>query len=124
MYPDSVLIGLVKRMIHDKLETLPRAFRDCPIEDWCGRNYGGSYVHRFKASSQKRSALFSLTTNLATHVTINTNQLGKALRGNEDYNLFLQEIFLFIQNYISELAWQGYRVSDTYAIPPNCPDCT
>ncbi|CAF4950619.1 unnamed protein product [Pieris macdunnoughi] len=58
MDPDSVLIGLVKRMIHDKLETLPRAFRDCPIEDWCGRNYGGSNVHRFKASSQKRSALF------------------------------------------------------------------
>lgn len=88
MDPNSSLIQLVRKMIDDKIATLPQVFRQTPLEDWCGKNYGGSYEHRFKASSQKRSALFALTTNLATHVTLNTNQLGRALRGNEDYNLF------------------------------------
>lgn len=108
MDKDSPLIGLVRRMISDKLKTLPEVFRDTPLEDWCGKNYGGSYEHRFKASSRKRSALFALTTNLATHLSINTNQMGNALRGNEDYNIFFQEIFLFVQNYISELAWNSH----------------
>ncbi|XP_045539875.1 uncharacterized protein LOC123722369 [Papilio machaon] len=124
MDPTSPLIRLVNKMIQDKLKYLPPEFNQTPLSDWCGRNYGGSYEHRFKASSQKRSALFSLMENLATHVTINTNLLGKALRGNEDYNLFFQEIFLYIQNYVIERANQGLPIADTYAIPLNCPDCT
>lgn len=124
MDPNSALIGLVNKMIQEKLKYLPTEFSQTPLSDWCGRNYGGSYEHRFKASSQKRSALFSLMENLATHVTINTNLLGKALRGNEDYNLFFQEIFLYIQNYVTECASRGIPIADTYAVPLNCPDCT
>lgn len=124
MDPNSDLISLVSKMIKDKLNYLPEEFSEVPLSSWCGRNYGGSYEHRFKASSQKRPALFSLTENLATHVTINTNLLGRSLRGNEDYNLFFQEIFLFIQNYITESATRGQQVFDTYSVPLNSPDCT
>lgn len=120
----SPLLGLIRRMIDDKLRTLPTIFQETPLEDWCGKNYGGSYEHRFKASSQKRSALFALTTNLATHINMNTNQLGNALRGNEDYNIFFQELFLFIQNYITELAYLGNPIWDTFAIILSCPKCT
>lgn len=120
----SNVITLLNKMIENKLTCLPEEFRTTPLEDWCGKNYGGSYEHRFKASSQKRSALYSLITNIATHININTNQLGKALRGQEDYNLFFQELFLFIQNYITELAINGHEVSDTYGVPLNCFSCT
>ncbi|UHK03222.1 MAG: RNA-dependent RNA polymerase [Hangzhou zicrona caerulea xinmovirus 1] len=120
----SNLITLVRNMIQNKIAYLPTEFQTTPIEDWCGRNYGGSYEHRFKASSQKRSALYSLSENLATHVTINTNLLGQLLRGNEDYNLFFQGIFLYVQNYIAEVSTRGYSICDTYAVPLNCESCT
>lgn len=124
MDPTSNLIPLIARLIDQKLLLLPPVFRERPLEDWCGRNYGGSYEHRFKASSQKRSALYSLSTNLATHMSINTNQLGRALRGQEDYNLFFQEIFLFVQNYITELVLSGYNIVSTYGVPLGCSKCT
>lgn len=78
MDKESAVIRPVQRKINEKLVLLPLQFRETPLSDWCGRNNAGSYEHRFKASSQKRSALFSLTENLATHVTINTNLLGKS----------------------------------------------
>ncbi|CAH1398651.1 unnamed protein product [Nezara viridula] len=120
----SNLITLISSMIDDKIRYLPPEFQSTPLDDWCGKNYGGSYEHRFKASSQKRSALYSLSENLATHVTINTNLMGQALRGNEDYNIFFQGIFLHTQNYVAESAIRKMRIYDTYAIPLNCPHCT
>ncbi|UHK03305.1 MAG: RNA-dependent RNA polymerase [Guiyang xinmovirus 1] len=122
--PHSSILKLIEEMIREKIKLLPEIFQQVPLEDWCGKNYGGSYEHRFHASSQKRSALYSLNNNITTHININTNQLGKALRGDEDYNIFFQEIFLYIQNWITELAVSGRRVYDTYGIVLSCPECT
>ncbi|XP_047998793.1 uncharacterized protein LOC125236136 [Leguminivora glycinivorella] len=124
MNPQSNLIDLIKQMIANKLAGLPEIFSTEPISRWCGINYGGSYEHRFRASSQKRSALYALSTTLATHISINTNQLGQALRGQEDYNLFFQELFLYIQNYAAEAATCDARIPEEYGVPLMCPQCT
>lgn len=122
--PDTNILKLIERLIDEKLMCLPQIFREVPLEDWCGKNYGGSYEHRFRAASQKRSALYSLKNTSATHINMNTNLMGQMLRGDEDYNIFFQEVFLFIQNYITELASLHYIIRDTYGITINCPGCT
>ncbi|QMP82151.1 RNA-dependent RNA polymerase [Odonatan anphe-related virus OKIAV59] len=93
--------------------------------DWCPINVGGNIYHRFRCAVEKRGAKNNCLPSFATHCGITTSHMGPISKGGDDFNIYFQIIFLYINNIFPQMVSSGI-----FDFPPHlgatfeCSTCT
>lgn len=119
------LNNIVTRMIETKLiRVTDVSFADL-IKESSPKSYGGNMQHRFRTVVEHAGALSNNLGNFTSHIKTTTSVLGAYSRGGEDYNIFFQLQFLFIEYIISDISQRyHHELSSAYITTLLCPDCT
>lgn len=121
---ENALLQLITQLINEKLVYLDEEFTNHELKSWCGSNYGGTLLHRFKSQIENRDSLSNTSHVVSTHHRTITDDFNPTGRREDDLTICFQKVFLYIANFISEMATIGLLLPRTLAIELDCENCT
>lgn len=122
---DSVnLVTLIDRLIKEKLVNYSSEDDELEHEDWCGMNYSGNILYRFRSIIERNSAVINFLSTVATHFKKSTNKLAGITAGSRDYTIHFQLILLTNISRIIKLKELTTLTSPQYCAVLTCKDCT
>ncbi|AIB06812.1 L protein [Fox fecal rhabdovirus] len=94
-----------------------------PSDAVCRITESGSLGHRFSDPRVSSGAMSATNYNTATHIAFSTNDLVRLKRGEDNYMVLFQGLFVYFTSIIGELVRRGDNGSPTAHLHPKCEEC-